>query len=71
MNNRFADAQDITAVVFQAIGAGSTCWVGGTGDLEFDSIEAKICGDHAVARINEIIHRRMVKALQSAWTEPL
>lgn len=36
----------------QAIGAASGCWVGGTGDLEFDSAKAK--------EIYESLHERLL-----------
>lgn len=71
MTNRFADAKDVPEVVFQAIGAGSVCWVGGTGPLEFDSAKANAVGREAVARINEVITESLQAALQAPWSEPL
>lgn len=53
--NRFVQAKSVREVVFQAVGAGSACWVGGTGDLEFDSVEAERFAVEAMRRITEII----------------
>lgn len=39
----------------QAIGAASTCWVGGTGDAEFDSAQAKHIADGLHAHVQKVI----------------
>lgn len=40
MMNRFKDAENVTELIYQLVGAGSTCWVGGTGQAEFNTTEA-------------------------------
>lgn len=52
--NRFADVPTIAQVVGQAVGAGSTCWVGGTGDAQFDSNEALVIVSEATERIQQL-----------------
>lgn len=39
-------------ILFQALGAASTCWVGGTGELEFDSSRAKEIGEALLREVN-------------------
>ena len=39
-DNMFADTNGIEELIGQAVGAGSMCWVGGTGDRVFDSEHA-------------------------------
>lgn len=39
--------------VYQALGAASVCWVGGTGDLVFDSTQAAIVGADLIEWIEE------------------
>lgn len=53
--NRFADCEDITQVVFQAVGAGSVCWENMSGTGIFQDDQARNVGDDAVARIHEIL----------------
>lgn len=49
--NRFADCQSIEEVIFQAIGAGSTCWDNLSGAGIFESEKAKEIGDDALEEI--------------------
>lgn len=53
-SNRFARAETEDEVLGQMVGAGSTCWVGGTGDAEFDSTQAVQVIEHGAARLKEI-----------------
>jgi hypothetical protein len=41
-------------VIGLALGAASTCWKGGTGDREFDSVEAKLILEDTVARLEQL-----------------
>jgi hypothetical protein len=52
--NRFADAENVTELMYQVVGAGSTCWVGGTGSIVFDSTQAKEVADDGIARLVEL-----------------
>ena len=56
------DDMPLNEVVGQALGTASVCWVGGTGDLEFDSTKAAWVLDGLMAHIEsamtETIHRR-------------
>lgn len=49
--NTFDDAKTVEEVIFQAIGAGSTCWenLGGTGTFQDD--RARRLGEDAMARL--------------------
>lgn len=47
-------------ILFQALGAASTCWVGGTGDLEFDGSRAKSIGMATMAELRA--HEERVRA---------
>lgn len=52
--NRFADC-GVEELIYQLVGAGSACWVGGTGDAVFDSAEAlQVAGD-GLERLSQII----------------
>lgn len=51
----FDNVNDARELIAQAVGAGSTCWVGGTGELEFDSIEAAVVADAAFLRLQTIL----------------
>lgn len=52
--NRFSRASTVEELIGQAIGAGSVCWVGGTGPLEFDSREASQIVKETLARLAEL-----------------
>lgn len=52
--NRFKDCVTAEEVVFQAIGAGSTCWENMSGTGVFQDGEAKAVGDDAMARLREL-----------------
>ena len=52
--NMFAAAEDIPQLIHQLVGAGSTCWIGGTGDSEFWTAEARRVASHAIARLTEL-----------------
>jgi len=51
--NRFADASTIEEVVGQLAGAASVCWEPKPTGV-FDSTEASLCVDDALARIREL-----------------
>lgn len=55
MKNRFEGITDPNELLGQAIGAGSACWVGGTGQLVFDSTEASAIADEAYQQLLKII----------------
>lgn len=42
-------------ILFQALGAASMCWVGGTGDLEFDSSRAQQIGVAMMREVNRAL----------------
>ena len=50
--------EDLTLeeIMFQALGAASMCWVGGTGDLEFDSSRAKEIGLALMREVDRAMH---------------
>ena len=50
----FADAEDISQLIHQLVGAGSTCWIGGTGDREFWTAQAMKVAQDAITRLNEL-----------------
>lgn len=52
--NLFNDARTLEEVVFQAIGAGSTCWENMSGTGVFQDARAVTIGNDAVARIRRI-----------------
>lgn len=52
--NRFAEAEDIPQLIHQLVGAASTCWIGGTGDREFWTAEARKVAGEAITRLNEL-----------------
>lgn len=45
----------LVEAVFQALGAASMCWIGGTGSLEFDSQRAAAVGSALVTEINRAL----------------
>lgn len=51
-------------ILFQALGAASMCWVGGTGDLEFDSVRAKEIGLAVLSEVNRALHMAQHKGRQ-------
>lgn len=54
MTNRFADAQTISSVIYQAVGAASVCWETPPTGV-FESERAKAIGDDALERINQLL----------------
>ena len=52
--NMFAAAEDIPQLIHQLVGAGSTCWIGGTGDSEFWTAQARKVAEQAITRLNEL-----------------
>ena len=52
--SRFADCENVTELIYQVVGAGSTCWVGGTGVIVFDSTQAKEVADDSIERLVEL-----------------
>lgn len=63
-----SSGEDLTLeeVLFQALGAASMCWVGGTGGLEFDSVRAKEIGVALVGEVNRALHMAQHKGRQEA-----
>lgn len=58
--NRFEDAEDVTELIHQVIGAGSMCWENLSGAGVFDSTEAAKIGSDAVARLSELGYIPMI-----------
>ena len=52
--NMFAAAEDIPQLIHQLVGAGSTWWIGGTGDSEFWTAQARKVAEQAITRLNEL-----------------
>ena len=52
--NRFHKCNSVSEVIAQAVGAGSTAWVGGTGAAIFDSEEATAIAVEATERVREL-----------------
>lgn len=50
----FAPDLDTESAIFQALGAASMCWVGGTGDLEFDSRRAEWIGNELITHLRQL-----------------
>lgn len=50
--------EDLTLeeIIFQALGAASMCWIGGNGDLEFDSSRAKEIGLAVMREVDRAMH---------------
>lgn len=50
--------EDLTLeeIMFQALGAASMCWIGGTGDAEFDSSRAKEIGLALMREVDRAMH---------------
>lgn len=53
-DNKFKTAEDRKAVVYQAVGAGSVCWENPGGAGIFDSEQAVVVSEHALARLREL-----------------
>ena len=54
MANRFDRAENVTELVYQLVGAGSTCWHGGTGLAVFNDGEAKRVAEDGIDRLIEL-----------------
>jgi hypothetical protein len=54
MTNMFQECESVTELIYQLVGAGSTCWVDGLGDNEFDTDAAKTAADDAINRLIEL-----------------
>lgn len=77
--NMFAAAEDIPQLIHQLVGAGSTCWIGGTGDSEFWTAQAMKVAQDAITRLNELgcrsvlmtdsLRDRVLRALFAAGVE--
>lgn len=52
--NIFDECDDIPTLIHQLVGAASTCWIGGTGDREFWTAEARRVASQALTRLNEL-----------------
>lgn len=66
--NRFHDVDTIHEVIFQALGAASICWIPDTGDLEFDSTEARHIGSEALERLGELGVEGVTWLCPGCWT---
>ena len=53
-------------ILFQALGAASMCWVGGTGDLQFDSSRAKEIGLALMREVDRAMHMAQHAGRQGA-----
>ena len=51
---QFDDAENVTELIHQIVGAGSTCWVGGTGSIPFDSEMALEVANAGINRLIEL-----------------
>jgi len=51
MANRFDDAENVTELIYQLVGAGSTCWHGGTGSAVFNDGEAARVAEDGIDRL--------------------
>jgi hypothetical protein len=54
MSTNFHDAENVTELIYQLVGAGSMCWVGGTGAAVFDDANAKAVADAGIDRLIEL-----------------
>jgi hypothetical protein len=52
--NMFRGCENVTELVYQLVGAASTCWVDGTGDRVFDDADAKDVAEDGIARLIEL-----------------
>lgn len=52
--NVFGEAQSVTELMYMLVGAASMCWVGGTGDAEFDTTRARDAADAGIERLIEM-----------------
>lgn len=57
---QFGEELPLREILYQALGAASMCWVGGTGALEFDSTRAKAIG--------QALEREVDRALKD-WSD--
>lgn len=60
------DDLTLEEILFQALGAASMCWVGGTGDLEFDSSRAKEIGLALMREVDRAMHMAQHTGRQAA-----
>lgn len=51
---RFDKAENVTELIYQLVGAGSTCWHGGTGDAVFNDREACEVAEDGINRLIEL-----------------
>jgi hypothetical protein len=51
MANPFESAENITELIYQLVGAGSTCWHGGTGSAVFDDVRAVQVAEDGIDRL--------------------
>lgn len=54
-NGQQTAEERLNQVVFEALGAASTCWVGGTGDAVFDSEQAEKIGTELIRNILHVV----------------
>jgi hypothetical protein len=51
MANRFDGVENVTELIYQLVGAGSTCWHGGTGSAVFDDQGATQVAEDGIDRL--------------------
>lgn len=51
MANRFDDAENVTELIYQLVGAGSICWHGGTGNAVFNDQVARQVAEDGIDQI--------------------
>lgn len=54
MAGRFTDAATVEQLVYQIVGAGSTCWQGGTGEAVFDDVLAREVAEDGLRRLRQL-----------------
>jgi hypothetical protein len=54
MGNRFEDAENVTQLMYQVVGAGSVCWENPGGAGVFDDKLAREVADQGIERLIEL-----------------
>lgn len=67
----FDNVNDARELITQAVGAGSACWVGGTGSAEFDTTQAIAVADAAFQRLQAILAGLLAptESVDEHWTD--
>jgi hypothetical protein len=50
----FSNAENVTELIYQLVGAGSMCWHGGTGSAVFDDQSARQIAQAGIDRLIEL-----------------